>query len=98
MQTGGWSVWFQRGGTISSPLKNDPAVSLWVEVSQLCLMMTWPWVGLSLEDSREEVPVVSMRGPSEGSWVRAALLQQGVQTGFSGCEVPTPGCLFSVAS
>lgn len=53
---------------------------------------------LSLEDSREEVSVLSMRGPSEGSWVRAALLQQGVQTGFSGCEVPTPGCLFSVAS
>lgn len=78
------------GGTISSLLGNDPAVSLWVEVSQLCLVMSWPWVGLSLEDSREEVPVLSVSGPSEGSWVRAVFLctPEGVQTGFSGCEVP----------
>lgn len=30
------------GDTISSPLGNGPAVCLWVEVSQLCLVMTWP--------------------------------------------------------
>lgn len=84
------------GGTISSPLKNDPAVSLGGSIPTL--LNDDLAVGLSLEDSREEVSVLSMRGPSEGSWVRAALLQQGVQTGFSGCEVPTPGCLFSVAS
>lgn len=34
--------------------RNDPVVSLWVEVSQLCLVMRWPWVGLSLEASREK--------------------------------------------
>lgn len=37
-------------------------------------------------------------GPSEGSWVRAVLTAEGVQTGLSGCEVPTIGCLFSLAS
>lgn len=46
------------GGTISS-WRNDPAVSLWVEVSQLCLVMTWLWVGLSLEASREKRCVCS---------------------------------------
>lgn len=55
-------------------------------------------VGLSFDDSREEVSVLSVSGPSEGSWVRAVLTAEGVQTGFSGCEVPTNGCLFSLAS
>lgn len=99
VQTGWWYVWFQWGGTISPPLGNDPAVSLWVEVSQLCLVMTWPWVGLSLEDSREEVPVLSVSGPGEGLWVRAVLLTpEGVQTSFSGYEVLTLGRLLSLAS
>lgn len=77
------------GGTMSS-LRNGPAVSLWVEVSQLCLVMTWPWVTLSLDYSREEVPALSVSG--------SELTAEGVQRGFRGCEVPTRGSLFSVAS
>lgn len=56
---------------MSSSLRNGPAVSLWVEVSQLCLVMTWPWVTLSLDYSREEVPALSLSGPSEDSWFGA---------------------------
>lgn len=82
-----------------SPLRNGPAVSLWVEVSQLCLVMTWPWVTLSLDYSREEVSAHSVSGPGEDSWIRAVLLTaEGVQRGFSGGEAPTLGRLFPVAS
>lgn len=84
---------------MSSSLRNGPAVSLWVEVSQLCLVMTWPWVTLSLDYSREEVPALSVSGHvrTPGSELTA----EGVQRGFRGCEVPTRGSrgsLFSVAS
>lgn len=89
------------GGTISSPWRSDPAVSLWVEVSQLCLVMTWPWVGLSLEASREKRCVCSFC-----EWAKRWLLCSSHQriyrtekrTCFSGCEMPTLECLFSTIS
>lgn len=77
---------------MSSPLRNGPAVSLWVEVSQLCLVMTWLWVILSLDYSREEVPAFCVSGPGEDPWIGAVLLTaEGVQLGLRGCGVPRLG-------
>lgn len=39
-------------GTISSPLRRDPAVSPWAEVSHLYIVTAYPWMGLRLSWGR----------------------------------------------
>lgn len=48
VQTLGGDVSGSRGGTIFPPLRSDPAVSPWAEMSQLYIVTACPWVGLQL--------------------------------------------------
>lgn len=65
-----WDVSGSRGGTIFPPLRSDPAVSPWAEMSQLYIVTACPWVGLQLSWGRfQRVNACSFR-----KWMEWGLL------------------------
>lgn len=77
------------GGTIFPPLRSDPAVSPWAEMSQLYIVTACPWVGLQLSWGRfQRVNACSFRKWMEWGLLTPEVVQDSEEDRLKLAEMP----------